>query len=331
MWCERTAVAGRRAAITARSKPMCAATPSISAASKMDHPTATAGWPQMARAARIPSPMVRMVCQMELTSHLLIGAAMDKYSTNEMILAEQLIETTPDNSLTLFDRGFYSLGLLNAWQAKGQNRHWLIPLKKGAQYEVVEKLGKQDLRVRIATSPQAQKKWPGLPTHVEARLLHKKVKGKECFILTSMLDTKQFMGDEIVDLYSQRWEIELGYREIKQQLLANEFTLRSKKSEMVKQELWGVLLCYNLIRYQMVRMAKTLPGIYPNELSFTLCANAIVSLFERGFTLISAHHIPNELEDLTRKAEFFVLPFRREERAYPRLVKRKLSKYPHKK
>jgi len=276
-------------------------------------------------------PMVRMVCQMELTSHLLTGAAMDKYSTNEMILAEQLIETTPDNSLTLFDRGFYSLGLLNTWQAKGQNRHWLIPLKKGAQYEVVEKLGKQDLRVRIATSPQAQKKWPGLPTHVEARLLHKKVKGKECFILTSMLDTKQFMGDEIVDLYSQRWEIELGYREMKQQLLANEFTLRSKKSEMVKQELWGVLLCYNLIRYQMVRMAKSLPGIYPNELSFTLCANAIVSLFERGFTLISAHHIPTELEDLTRKAEFFVLPFRREERSYPRRVKRKPSKYPHKK
>ena len=276
-------------------------------------------------------PMVRMVCQMELTSHLLTGAAMDKYSTSEMILAEQLIETTPDNSLTLFDRGFYSLGLLNAWQHKGQNRHWLIPLKKGAQYEVVEKLGKQDARVRIATSPQAQKKWPGLPTHVEARLLHKKVKGKECFILTSMLDTTQFMGDEIVDLYSQRWEIELGYREMKQQLLANEFTLRSKKSEMVKQELWGVLLCYNLIRYQMVRMAKTLPGIYPNELSFTLCANAIVSLFERGFTLISAHHIPKELEDLTRKAEFFILPFRREERSYPRLVKRKPSKYPHKK
>jgi hypothetical protein len=41
-----------------------------------------------------------------------------------------------------------------------------------------------------------------------------------------------------------------------------------QKSEMMKQELWGVLLFYNLIRYQMVRMAKTLPGIYPNELSF---------------------------------------------------------------
>lgn len=275
-------------------------------------------------------PMVRMVCQMELTSHLLVNAAMDGYSTNEMVLAEQLLATTPDNSLTLFDRGFYALGLLHAWQSTGQNRHWLIPLKKGTQYEVIAKLGKQDSLVRLATSPQARKKWPGLPMHLEARLLQKKVKGKECFILTSMVSATQFISDEIVDLYSQRWEIELGYREMKQQLLANEFTLRSKKAELVKQELWGVLLCYNLIRYQMVRMAKTVPGIYPNELSFTLCANAIVSLFEHGFTLISAHHIPTELEDLTRKAEHFILPFRREHRSYPRQVKRKPSKYVHK-
>jgi hypothetical protein len=78
-------------------------------------------------------------------------------------------------------------------------------------------------------------------------------------------------------------------------------------------------------------MAKTLPSIYPNKLSFTLCPNAIVSLFEYGFTLISSHHIPQELDDLTRKAEFYVLLFRREERSYPRLVKRKPSKYPNKK
>ncbi len=57
-------------------------------------------------------PQVRMVCQMELSSHLITASAFDDYNVNEMILAERLIETTPDNSLTLFDRGFYSLGLL---------------------------------------------------------------------------------------------------------------------------------------------------------------------------------------------------------------------------
>lgn len=38
-------------------------------------------------------------------------------------------------------------------------------------------------------------------------------------MLTSMTDPLRFPCDEIVDLYSQRWEIELGYREIKQGLL----------------------------------------------------------------------------------------------------------------
>ncbi|SVH73701.1 IS4 orf [Shigella flexneri] len=33
-------------------------------------------------------------------------------------------------------------------------------------------------------------------------------------------------------------------------------TLRSKKPELVEQELWGVLLAYNLVRYQMIKMAE---------------------------------------------------------------------------
>ena len=71
-----------------------------------------------------------MVCQMELSSHLITGSAFDDYKVNEMVLAEKLIETTPDNSLTLFDKGFYSLGFLHKWQTTGSERHWLIPLKK---------------------------------------------------------------------------------------------------------------------------------------------------------------------------------------------------------
>ena len=48
-------------------------------------------------------PQVRMVCQMELSSHMMIASAFDSYKTNEMVLAERLIETTPDNSLTMFE------------------------------------------------------------------------------------------------------------------------------------------------------------------------------------------------------------------------------------
>ena len=95
-------------------------------------------------------------------------------------------------------------------------------------------------------------------------------------ILTSMADPLRFPSDEIVDLYSQRREIQLGFREMKQTLLASANKLRSKTPEMIEQELWGVLLGYNLLRYQMVEMSRQCPGVHPCEMSFTACTWAIL-------------------------------------------------------
>ena len=146
-----------------------------------------------------------------------------------------------------------------------------MPLKKGTQHEVIQRLGRQDAVVALSTSPQARKQWPGLPERLTARLLSKTIKGKVRQILTSMTDPLRFPPNEIVDVYSQRWEIELGFREMKQPLLNSSYTLRSKTPEMIAQELWGVLLGYNLLRYQMVAMSRHCPGVYPSEMSFTAC------------------------------------------------------------
>lgn len=124
------------------------------------------------------SPQVRMVCLMELTSHLLIGSTFDSCRSSEMVLAEDLIDSTPDNSLTLFDRGFYSLGLLNRWHHAGKNRHWLQPMRKGTQYEVVRSLGRQDKLIRLKATAQARKKFGDLPDNLEVRLVTKKYQRK---------------------------------------------------------------------------------------------------------------------------------------------------------
>jgi len=268
-----------------------------------------------------------MVCQMELTSHMLVSGAFSGYHSNEMKLAEQLIDSTPDHSLILFDRGFYSLGLLHRWQQTGTQRHWLLPLRKDAQYEVLRKLGRHDAIVSLKTSPQARKQWPYLPDTLQARLLSKTIKGKVRQVLTSMIDPLRFPPDEIVDLYSQRWEIELGYREMKQGMLAGHYTLRSKTPEMIEQELWGVLLGYNLLRYQMLEMSRHCPGIYPCEMSFTACTWAILG-FLNGVSLNHPGNIPRYLAELQASAMHYVLPHRREDRSYPRAVKPKPSKYP---
>ncbi|MGL5039818.1 MAG: IS4 family transposase [Aeromonas sp.] len=274
-------------------------------------------------------PQVRMLCQMELTSHLLVQAVMESCAINEMVLAEQLIARTPDHSLTLFDKGFYSLGLLHAWQTAGVERHWLLPLKKGTQYEVVRKLGRQDALVLLKTSPQARKKWPHLPDTVEARLLTRNINGKERQVLTSMVDPMRFPGADIGELYSHRWEIELGYREMKHSLQQHRLTLRSKKAAGIRQELWGVLLAYNLLRSQMVKMAASLKGYTASQLSFHMAS--VYLIHELSYMpYLSPGTIPKRVAELEKQAEQFVLPARRE-RSYPRCVKPRPQRYSVKK
>lgn len=274
-------------------------------------------------------PQVRMVCQMELTSHLLTQSAFDSVDTNEMHLAEKLITNTPDNSLTLFDRGFYSLGLLHRWHATGSSRHWLIPLKKHTQYEIIKSLGRQDKIVRINACSQARKNFSDLPEYIEVRLLTRTINGVQRQVLTSMTDAMRYPAADIVDLYSHRWEIELGFREMKQSLLDSQFTLRSNQPELIKQELWGILLAYNLIRYQMVLMAKSLKGIHPNQLSFHGASMHIIYQLTM-LPFCSPGTMPKYIMDIAKSAKQFVLPARRE-RSYPRVLKCSKNRYPLKK
>ena len=62
------------------------------------------------------------------------------------------------------------------------------------------------------------------------------------------LPVARFSAAQVATLYHERWEIELGYRDIKSAMQHNAITLRSKKVDLVYQELWGLLLGYNLVR-----------------------------------------------------------------------------------
>jgi hypothetical protein len=202
----------------------------------------------------------------------------------------------------------------------------LLPLKKGTQYEEVRSLGKQDKLVRIKTTPQSRKKRPHLPEVIEARLLTRQVKGKSLQVLTSMTDCMAYPSGEIVDLYAHRWEIELGYREMKQHMLESRFTLRSHLPELIHQELWGVLLAYNLIRYKMILMAKSLKSVFPNQLSFRDASSHIIHTLTM-MPIYAPGNVPRIVIDIERNAAQFKLEGKRE-RSYPRCLKVSKNRYP---
>lgn len=271
-------------------------------------------------------PQARGVCLMDTYSHLIRAAEFGDFAIGELTLAAALSPAVTDHSLTLFDRAYYSAAFLINWQQGGRERHWLMRAKSTLRYDVIATLGTNDWLVRLPVSPQARRQHPELPTHWEARLIEQTHAGASRRYLTSLTDAQAFPAREVVAQYRERWEIELGYRDIKQGLLDGEL-LRSKQPALIRQELWGTLLAYNLIRQEIRCMAEELKAP-PQRLSFQWLALAITNAL-RHCPLETPGTIPRRLQELRAQARYFLLPPRRK-RSYPRVVKPRNPKYPKK-
>lgn len=270
-------------------------------------------------------PQLRATCLMDTETHLIRSAAFGAYSNGELSYARELIQDVPDDSLTVFDRAYYSAAFLLDWQQAGSQRHWLMRAKTPLCYEVIQRLGEGDAWVRLPVSSHARRARPDLPRYWEARLIECREGDKVRRYLTSLADVGRHPAMEVVACYQSRWEIELCYREMKHSLLNGNVPLRSKRPELVRQEMWGVLIAYNLIRQEMKGMAADL-GVSPLRLSFQWLAHAIVSEL-RSCPLETPGTLPQRLSRLREQARWYLLPPRRE-RAYPRVVKRRTVKYP---
>ncbi len=65
-----------------------------------------------------------------------------------------------------------------------------------------------------------------------------------------------YRAKDVAELYHSRWKIKVGVRDLKSSLLDNALVLRSRKVEFVEQEVWGMLLAYNLIRREPTKAAE---------------------------------------------------------------------------
>jgi Insertion element 4 transposase N-terminal/Transposase DDE domain len=269
-------------------------------------------------------PQIRAVCLMDTHSHELLDAHLGGMDQGELTLAASL--QAPDHSLTVFDRAYFSAAHLLAWQAQGHQRHWLMRARDNLRYEVLHTHARGDQLISMPISARARRLHPHLPATWQARLIEVELAGKTRRFITSLTDAKRYSAKELAARYCQRWEIELGFREIKQSLQGGEPVLRSKQPDLVRQELWGVLIAYTLIRRLMRLMAQKIK-VEPLRMGFHVTAIAIIEVL-RFAPLETAGTLPRRLASLFEQAHLFVLPPRRTDRSFPRAVKRRVAKYP---
>lgn len=222
-----------------------------------------------------PFPMMRLVALMNVRSHIILDAQLSPYRRSEMRLADGFTAQIPDHSVTLFDKGFWGADFLIGLMASGVQRHWLIPERKGLVYEEVEVFNEHDRLLRMKVSPQARKRNPELPETWQVRAVSYEVNNKLKTVFTS-LPAEQFNTEQVAALYQERWEIELGFRDIKSSMQNNTITLRSKKVSLIHQEVWGMLLAYNVIRREASQAAVSY-GREPNQIRFKLACQFIAA------------------------------------------------------
>lgn len=273
-------------------------------------------------------PLVRLVTLMALRSHILAGAQFGAYETAEGPLAEKLWPLVPDQSVTIVDRGFLSARTLIGLERGGIQRHWLTRARSDLARTRIERFAEGDELVEMKVSDEARRRDPSMPTMWRMRAIRYQRRGfAPQVLLTSLLDPQRYPAAEIVALYHERWEIELGYNEVKRTMLRREETTRSKSPRGVAQELWGLAIAYNLVRYEAERVAEQ-AGVSPTRISFVAALTFIESAL-RSWGTDNLGRAPKRLINLREDLSHYVLPERRA-RSYKREVKIKMSKYPRK-
>jgi hypothetical protein len=217
--------------------------------------------------------------------------------------------------------------LLHQLATSGVERHWLIRAKSNLTWKTVRSLGPKDQIVQVSLSPQSRRVDPELPETLEVRAVRYQRKGfRPQTLLTSLLDPRAYPATEIAELYHERWELELGFDEIKTHALEREETLRSRAPERVLQEVWGLAIAYNLVRLHMQHVAQR-RSVPPCRISFRHTLMFLRSFWQLTAWTAAPGKLPRRLEDLHEQVALLILPPRRPRR-YPRAVKIKMSGYP---
>jgi hypothetical protein len=124
-------------------------------------------------------------------------------------------------------------------------------------------------------------------------------------------------AEEVVELYSRRWNIETDLRSLKQTVRLQRITAQS--ADMMEKELLVAVMAYNLVRAIMFLAAQR-AKIDARQLSFTYACNIVLDGYPKVLAARGAKQQQQELESIIALVARCRLPKRTKRRSYPREV-----------
>jgi hypothetical protein len=279
-------------------------------------------------------PQVRKVSLVELGTHAEVAFTWASiHDGGEQQQVEPLLERLPPDGLLLEDRGFFSYEHWKKCSARG-----VKVLGRVASHLVLEPrqyLADGSYLAQIyPSSYHRDKDRDGLTVRViRYRLDDPQRVGhdQEHRLLTNLLDAERYPAHELIPLYHERWEEELVFDEQKThqdpRRASKPTHLRSQTPAGVEQELYALSLGHYVTRALMVEAAAR-AGLDPDRLSFTGCFQILKCRLPECDSRTPAtmdQWYAALLDELARERTD-----PRRNRINPRVIKRKMSKWPKK-
>jgi hypothetical protein len=229
-------------------------------------------------------PQAQAVVLGECGSHAITGAAVGPCNAHERVLAGQLASRLEQDMLVIADRNFFCFDVWQEFRQTGADLLWRVNanldlpvvrwLPDGSYLSMIyhSKLGRRRRSELLHASDEDAEIDPA-EAHV-VRVVEYDIPDREgsaageiICVITSVLDPAGATAEELAAAYHERWECENLIDEVKTHQRGPTRVLRSKSAEMVRQEIWALLLTHYGIRRLMCNAADEI-GEDPDRLSF---------------------------------------------------------------
>ena len=226
-------------------------------------------------------PQLRAVALMIASARCIIDIAYapckGKKTGERTLMFEILKRCRQASYLFLFDAGFYSFSLACHMFETGQN--YIMKVAKSVNLKPIPGSQMPDgSYLSILNGKVVESVDPGTgrnnwkKVEITVRVIEFCIPGFRPVRLISTLLDPAIAAKEIVVHYHKRWDIEIAYDEIKTRQCATlkghmPTIFRSKESKLVEQELYCIVISYNLVRL-LIKEALADKGGDPLRISF---------------------------------------------------------------
>jgi len=261
-------------------------------------------------------PALRLLALVSCGTRTIMDAVFGSTAQGETVYAGRLLRSLREGMIVLLDRNFAARTLVTAVAATGA--HVLVRVKNGRHLPVLGRCGDGSYLSRFGAVPVRV---------IEAEITITTATGRRTSLyrlITTLTDHRVHPATELIRLYHQRWEIETAYLEIKSTILGGR-VLRARTPPGIAQEIYALLVTYQVLRLAMADATATRPDTDPDRASFTIALHTA-----RDLVIQAAGVIADTVIDLAgtigRRVLAALMPDRRI-RTRPRVVKRAISKY----